>query len=130
MAFVTLDFETYYSKDFSLTKLTTEEYINDPRFEVIGVGIKIDNGKTYWVADNITEELNKIDWANSALLCHNTQFDGAILAFRYGIVPAYYFDTLCMARAIYGVDAGGSLAALVKRYELGEKGTEVVNVVS
>jgi len=129
MAFVTLDFETYYSKDFSLTKLTTEEYINDPRFEVIGVGIKIDNGKTYWVADNITEELNKIDWANSALLCHNTQFDGAILAFRYGIVPAYYFDTLCMARAIHGVDAGGSLAALVKRYELGEKGTEVVNAL-
>ena len=129
MAFVTLDFETYYSKDFSLTKLTTEEYINDLRFEVIGVGIKIDNGKTYWVADNITEELNKIDWANSALLCHNTQFDGAILAFRYGIVPAYYFDTLCMARAIHGVDAGGSLAALVKRYELGEKGTEVLNAI-
>lgn len=129
MSFVTLDFETYYAKDFSLTKLTTEEYVNDARFEVIGVGIKIDDGETRWVTDNIAEELKKIDWENSALLCHNAQFDGAILAFKYGVVPAYYFDTLCMARAIHGVDAGGSLSALVIRYNLGEKGTEVVNAL-
>lgn len=129
MAFVTLDFETYYAKDFSLTKLTTEEYVNDPRFEVIGVGIKINDGESYWVTENIADELKKIDWANAALLCHNTQFDGAILAFKYGIIPAYYFDTLCMARAVHGVDAGGSLAALVIRYGLGEKGTEVVNAL-
>ena len=87
MSFVTLDFETYYAKDFSLTKMTTEEYVNDARFQVIGVGIKIDDGKTYWVADKIEEELRKIDWADSALLCHNMMFDGAILAFKYGIVP-------------------------------------------
>lgn len=126
MSFVTLDFETYYSKDFSLTKLTTEEYVNDPRFEVIGVAIKIDDGPTQWYTKDIKEELSKIDWANSAVLCHNMQFDGAILAWRYNIVPAMYFDTLCMARAIHGVDAGGSLAKLVERYALGKKGTEVV----
>ena len=129
MSFITLDFETYYAKDFSLTKLTTEEYVNDPRFEVIGVGIKVDEGETRWIADDIETELKKIDWSESALLCHNTQFDGAILAFRYGIIPAYYFDTLCMARAIHGVDAGGSLKALVERYQLGEKGTEVINAL-
>lgn len=129
MAFVTLDFETYYAKDFSLTKLTTEEYVNDPRFEVIGVGIKIDDGKTRWVTEDIEAELKKIDWSEAALLCHNMMFDGAILSFKYGIVPAFYFDTLCMARAIHGVDAGGSLSALVKRYKLGEKGTEVVNAI-
>lgn len=126
MSFVTLDFETYYSKDFSLTKLTTEEYVNDPRFEVIGVAIKIDDGPTQWYTKDIKEQLSKIDWANSAVLCHNMQFDGAILAWRYNIVPAMYFDTLCMARAIHGVDAGGSLAKLVERYALGKKGTEVV----
>ena len=129
MAFVTLDFETYYAKDFSLTRMTTEEYVNDVRFQVIGVGIKIDDGETRWVTENIKEELNKIDWSESAVLCHNTQFDGAILAFHYGIIPAYYFDTLCMARAVHGVDAGGSLSSLVIRYKLGEKGTEVVNAL-
>jgi DNA polymerase len=129
VAFVTLDFETYYSNEFSLKKLTTEEYINDPRFEVIGVAIKIDDEPARWYSDDIQKVLSEIDWGNSAVLCHNAQFDGAILAWRYGIVPAKYFDTLCMARAIHGVDAGGSLAALAKRYDLGEKGTEVVDAL-
>jgi len=129
MSFITLDFETYYAKDFSLTKSTTEEYVNDARFQVIGVGVKVDDGKTRWITENIEDELKQINWSESALLCHNAQFDGAILAFRYGIVPAYYFDTLCMARAIHGVDAGGSLSALVVRYKLGEKGTEVVSAL-
>ena len=129
MSFVTLDFETYYSNEFSLKRLTTEEYIRDPRFEVIGVAIKIDDGATRWYSDDIKNVLNEIDWSNSALLCHNAQFDGAILAWEYGITPAKYFDTLCMARAIHGVDAGGSLAALVKRYGLGEKGTEVIEAL-
>jgi DNA polymerase I-like protein with 3'-5' exonuclease and polymerase domains len=132
MSFVTLDFETYYAKDFSLSRMTTEEYIRDPRFEVIGVSVKIDDGEPEWFSGTKAEVkayLDKIDWANSALLCHNMLFDGAILAFTFGIVPAKYFDTLCMARAIHGVDAGGSLKALAERYQLGEKGTEVINAL-
>ena len=129
MAFVTLDFETYYSKEFSLSRMTTEEYVNNPLFEVIGVAMKIDDDPTQWFSGTHAEIkawLNQVDWGTSALLCHNTQFDGAILAWRFGIIPAYYFDTLCMARAINGVDVGGSLSALVERYALGRKGTEVV----
>ena len=130
MSFVTLDFETYYAKDFSLTRLTTEEYIRDEQFEVIGVGIKVDDEKPVWVSGThaqIKGYLSAIDWANSSLLCHNTQFDGAILSFIFDIVPAYYFDTLCMARAIHGVDAGGSLKTLAERYKIGEKGAEVAS---
>ena len=132
MAFVTLDFETYYAKDFSLTKLTTEEYIRSPYFEVIGVGIKIDDDKPEWFSGThkeIKARLDQIDWSESALLCHNTMFDGAILSFIFNIVPAYYFDTLCMARAKHGVDVSGSLANLVKMYGLGQKGTEVVEAL-
>ena len=132
MSFITLDFETYYNKDFSLSRMTTEEYIRDSRFEVIGVAVKVDDGKPEWFSGTKAEvkaHLDKIDWANSALLCHNMLFDGAILAFTFGIVPAKYFDTLCMARAIHGVDAGGSLKALTERYRLGEKGTEVINAL-
>ena len=132
MSFVTLDFETYYAKDFSLTRLTTEEYVRSPKFEVIGVSMKIDDDPAMWFSGSHAEIkawLGQVDWANSALLCHNTQFDGAILSFIFNIVPAYYFDTLCMARAIHGVDAGGSLKALVERYRLGEKGAEVTNAL-
>jgi len=129
MQLVTLDFETYYDVGFSLSGITTEEYIRDARFQVIGVGIKVDEGETYWVTGShevIQDSLNKIDWKNSALLCHNTQFDGAILAFRFGIIPGLYLDTLSMARATNGVEVGGSLGYLVEHYDLGMKGTEVV----
>jgi DNA polymerase I-like protein with 3'-5' exonuclease and polymerase domains len=132
MSFITLDFETYYSKDFGLNKLTTEEYIRSDSFEVIGVSVKVDDAPAEWFSGShgaIKTYLEQFDWANSALLAHNTMFDGAILAWQYGIVPAMYFDTLCMARALHGVDVGGSLASLVKRYELGEKGTEVINAL-
>ena len=130
MQLVTLDFETFYETGFSLTNLTTEEYIRHERFQVIGVGIKIDDGETKWITGThnaIKQELDTIDWKSSVLLCHNTQFDGAILAFTFNIIPAVYLDTLSMARAKHGVDVGGSLAFLVEKYNLGRKGTEVVD---
>lgn len=129
MNLITLDFETYYAQDFSLTKLTTEEYIKDKRFEVIGVGIKVNEGVTQWFSGSHIETqkyLSTFPWKDSALLCHNTMFDGAILAWRFGIKPQLYLDTLCMGRATNGVDVGGSLAYLSERYGLGKKGTEVV----
>ena len=46
MNLITIDFETYYNKEYSLKKLTTEEYVRDPRFEVLGVAIKVNNGET------------------------------------------------------------------------------------
>ena len=130
MQLVTLDFETFYETGFSLTNLTTEEYIRHERFQVIGVGIKIDDGETKWITGThnaIKQELDTIDWKSSVLLCHNTQFDGAILAFIFNIIPAVYLDTLSMARAKHGVDVGGSLAFLVEKYNLGRKGTEVID---
>lgn len=130
MQLITLDFETYYAQDYSLTKLTTEEYIRDKRFEVIGVGVKVGEGITEWFSGShldIQKYLSTYPWNDSALLCHNTMFDGAILAWRFGIKPKLYLDTLCMGRATNGVDVGGSLAYLSERYNLGKKGTEVVD---
>jgi DNA polymerase I-like protein with 3'-5' exonuclease and polymerase domains len=127
---ITLDFETYYAQDYSLTKLTTEEYIRDKRFEVIGVGVKVGEGITEWFSGShldIQKYLSTYPWNDSALLCHNTMFDGAILAWRFGIKPKLYLDTLCMGRATNGVDVGGSLAYLSERYNLGKKGTEVID---
>ena len=55
MSFVTLDFETYYAKDFSLTRLTTEEYVRSPKFEVIGVSMKIDDDPPVWFSGTDAE---------------------------------------------------------------------------
>jgi DNA polymerase len=127
---ITIDFETFYDVGFSLSNLTTEEYIRDPKFQVVGFAVKVDDGKTKWYSgshEELKAELDKIDWDNSLLVCHNMLFDGAILSFIYNITPKIYLDTLCMARAIHGTNAGGSLAYLSKHYNLGEKGTEVLD---
>lgn len=131
MDLITLDFETYYDQQYSLSKLTTEEYIRSALFEIIGVGVKINNGETEWASGTHKQLQNylrdpRFDWDNAALLAHNCMFDGAILAWILGIVPKVYLDTLSMARALHGVEAGGSLAALAELYQLGVKGHEVV----
>ena len=129
--FITLDFETFYDSKIKLgfKHQTTEEYIRDKRFEVIGVGVKFDGGEAKWVTgtkDEITKYLSTLPWDDSTVLCHNMLFDGAILSWIYGIKPKALRDTLCMARALHGVDVGGSLASLALRYGIGVKGDEVV----
>lgn len=129
MSFITLDFETYYADDFSLSGMTTEEYIRDPRFEVIGVAVQVEDGEPVWFSGNREETrkwLMQFDWKESVMLAHNTLFDGAILHWHFGITPMGFLDTLSMARALHGVDAGGSLAKLAQRYGIGEKGNEVI----
>ena len=122
---ISLDFETFYRKGYGFRTHTTESYIRDPEFEVIGVAIKIDDGETEWVSgskEEIRKRLTALPWREAALLCHNTMFDGAILKWVFGVTPSVYLDTLCMARAVVGVDSGGSLASLSIHYGLGAKG--------
>lgn len=132
MRVITLDFETFYDREFSLSKLTTEEYIRDPRFEVIGVAVKVDGGDTEWCTGTkpvIAEWLKKFPWDTSMAVAHNAMFDMAILAWHFGIRPFAIGDTLSMARAIHGSEVGNSLAKLVAHYSLGAKGNEVVNAL-
>jgi len=132
MKYITLDFETYYSKEFSLSKMTTEAYIRDPQFEVIGFSYKVDDAPAQWVTGSngeIAMALEELDIPNHYLICHNMAFDGAILAWRFGIIPKYYLDTLSMSRPITGLTVGGSLKALAEKFTDGHKGTEVVNAL-
>lgn len=128
MDVITIDFETYYDKEYSLKKMTTEAYIRNPLFQIIGVGVKINDGPTDWYSgSNPKKFLSSIDYSKCAVLCHNTAFDGAILSWHCGIKPKFWLDTLSMARPLHNVTVGGSLAALATYYELGKKGDEVVH---
>jgi DNA polymerase len=129
---LSIDFETYYDKQFSLSKLTTEEYIRDERFQTIGVAVKRDDEPTIWCSgdhDTISRFLGSYNWEESFALAHNAMFDAAILSWKYNLRPRGWFDTLSMARACHGVGVGGSLAKLAQYYELGQKGTEVVQAL-
>ncbi len=133
MDLITIDFETYYDRDYSLSKITTEEYVRSDLFEVIGVGVKVNNQETEWASgthEQIKQWLqSNFEWERCFVLAHNTLFDGAILSWRFGVSPRGWLDTLCMGRALHGVEVGGSLKALTERYGLGEKGTEVLNAL-
>jgi DNA polymerase len=130
MNIITLDFETYYSQTYSLTKLTTEEYVRGEEFEVIGVAVKVNDEETQWFSgtkEKTRQFLEQFDWGNSLALAHNAMFDASILTWIFGIKPTAWLDTLSMARAIHTIEVGGSLDALTKYYGLGIKGTEVLD---
>jgi DNA polymerase I-like protein with 3'-5' exonuclease and polymerase domains len=132
MDILTIDFETYYDREFSLSKITTEEYVRSKQFETIGVAVKVNDDKTEWYSgtkEQIKFWLGKFKWHESVALAHNAMFDMAILNWQFGYKPKKIADTLSMARAIHGTEVGGSLGVLVQHYQLGEKGTEVVNAL-
>lgn len=107
---VSLDFETAYDADFTLSKQSTSEYIRDPRFEALMVGLKVGLGKTRVIPSNkISAELKKIPWATHSLLCHNMQFDGFIVSHHHGIHPKRLYCSLSMARGLHSNDIGAGL---------------------
>jgi hypothetical protein len=123
MQIVTLDFETYFDKDYSLSKLSTEEYIRDPRFEVHGCAIK-GYDKTEWF-DRYYVGGMVHDWNldRNAVLCHHAQFDGLILSHHYGIKPALWLDTLSMSRLLLGNHVTHSLDGVRQQLGLPPKRT-------
>ena len=115
---VSLDFETYYDADYTLSKLSTSEYIRDERFEALMVAIKVGRKKTRLVPGNkIKAELAKINWATHSLLCHNVQFDGFILSHHYGVIPKKYHCTMSMARGLHSNEIGAGLDEVSIFYE-------------
>jgi DNA polymerase I-like protein with 3'-5' exonuclease and polymerase domains len=127
-----IDFETYYSQTYSLTKLTTEEYIRGAEFEAIGFAIQEDGGEPHWYSGTkaqLKQALDKYELDKNLVVAHNALFDMAILSFIFDVRPKAIADTLSMARAIHGTEVGGSLAKLAEHYALGVKGTEVLNAL-
>ena len=126
-----IDFETRWdSKDYTLSKMTTEEYIRDKRFKAFGVCVHEfgTDSPIEWIGGaGLREYFSGIDWRRTAVLAHNAQFDVSIMEWVYNAHPAFIFDTLSMARALRGVEVGNSLAKLATDFGLPAKGTAVHN---
>ena len=117
--------------------MTTEEYIRGSEFETIGFAIQChsrqeDGGEPHWYSgtkEQLKKALDKYELDKNLVIAHNAVFDMAILSFVFDIRPKAIVDTLSMARAIHGTEVGGSLAKLAEHYNLGVKGTEVLNAL-
>ena len=95
MNILTIDFETYYSQAYSLSKLTTEEYVRSDDFEVIGVSVQVDCSEPLWFSgthDETKQWLKQFDWDNSFGLAHNAMFDSAILSWIFNIRPKAWLE--------------------------------------
>ena len=126
---LTIDFETRWDKaNYTLSKMTTEEYIRDTKFLAFGACIHeygTDRPTQWYGGDELHRILSTYDWARTAVLAHNAQFDIAILEWVYGVHPCFIFDSLSMARALRGVEVGNSLAKLATDFGLPPKGRAV-----
>ena len=128
---VTLDLESFYSREIGFSKLTTEAYVKDPQFEVIGMGIKLGTGPTIWYPQpEVKDYLASVDWTDKFILCQNTAFDGAVLSWHYNVNPKGWLDTLGMSRALFPHDRFHGLDAQAKRHGVGVKGDEVVAAIN
>src|SRR5208282_1440140 len=120
MNIIILDFETYFDNDFTLSKMTTEAYIRDPRFEAHGCGIRDVDGELLWLDASELKPHLAFGISDCAVLCHHAAFDGLILSHHYGIKPARWLDTLSMAAYLFPGQPR-SLEALAKRFGLAPK---------
>lgn len=132
MRFLVLDFESFYADDYTLSKMTAEEYIRDDRFEIIGVSFAYLGEKPQWYSgdlDYIKSVLHQIPWHDTFVIGHNmSAFDSLILTEVCGVRPAYFGCTLQLARRLHGGKVSNALGSLAKMYNLGmDKGDEVVH---
>jgi DNA polymerase len=119
---LTLDFETYYGRGYSLGRADTNtiDYICDEKFKIQCVGVKVDDEDVEIFREDEMAEFEQflLELTHSgepiALVCHNTAFDGIILHHHFNWHPDYYVDTMSMSKGMF-VGAPASLKALSKR---------------
>jgi transposase len=128
MRVLALDLETFYCSKtgYTLSKMTAEEYIRDPRFEIVGFAMGwLGQPKTWYTGslDHLRQVAQSLDWSDVLVVGHNlSHFDSLILTEVLGVRPAHYGCTLQLARCLHGSkDADGknisnSLSAVAKLY--------------
>lgn len=127
-----IDFETYYDKDYSLSRLPMYKYVMDERFEAIMLACKnVRTGEErLFVGDEVNAD-NLSFLRDSFVVAHNMAFDAVVLAWRFNVIPKMYFDTYNMARVMipwYKVQSY-SLANLAKYFGIGAKGKKVADAI-
>lgn len=113
------DWETFYDSDYTLKTLTVPEYVLDPRFEAIGISLKLPGSPAKWYTGShayIHSVLAKIPWHRVRFIAHNAVFDGSILEWKFGFQPAAYLCTMMGSRPYVQPYAGSMALHAVGNY--------------
>ena len=119
-----LDYETFWSVDHSLTKMSPITYVMHPDTEIISVAVKVGGGATevLFGEDDIREYFDTVDWSDAMVVGHNLSgFDAMIHAWRFGIRPKMWCCTMAMARPLFAKVGGVSLKNVAERLGVGHK---------
>jgi DNA polymerase I-like protein with 3'-5' exonuclease and polymerase domains len=127
METVIVDLETTFSSDHTLKKMSVEEYVRNPKFEIIGAAIiAADRTKDrfflsdqFFIGDYAKNALTHLA-KHTAFCAHHAQFDGFALMNHWGIKPLFWYDTLSMARCTYPRLESWSLESLIEFLALGK----------
>lgn len=122
-----LDLETYYDREFSLSKLEPLPYITDPRFHIHGLAIRHPDGRAEFRMDaraaldelkvSYGEQLEK-----AAVVMHNAYFDALALNIHYGFKAVNMIDTMLLSRLRFGASVSHDLRSVAERLRLPAKG--------
>ncbi len=97
---VVLDFESFFSTDYSLGKISTIEYITDDQFELSGLGVFNSRNKNilYIVPELLEIFFRSISWDNITTIVKHARFDITILKEKFGVEPKYIIDVEDLSR--------------------------------
>ncbi|MDE2106830.1 MAG: hypothetical protein KGL39_56970 [Patescibacteria group bacterium] len=125
-----LDFETFYSDDYSLRKMPPPNYILDPRYELIGCAAALNQEPSRWVdAPDFDSFIKGFDPSRTMTVTFNALFDNCILAWKHGFIPYRMLCSMRMAAALRGhILTSVSLSNVAKVLGLGEKGNVIQSV--
>lgn len=133
MNIITLDWETFYDNDYSLSKLATEDYCTDPRFQIILCGVKqgghppvLHTGGVKYFA----KLFNEIGLWDSCVVAHQAIFDLLICKLQFNRLPKMMICTRMLAQALLRpYSRSVSLKSCLEMCDLGvTKGDTVLNM--
>lgn len=126
METLVLDFETFFSSDFSLKKMPTLRFIRSSEFKVHGAAVKRNDQPAEWVSrDALPGYFAALPWPELTVISHNSNFDMTILFEKYGCSPGRRVDTLALCRMLLPHDLDFDLGSIAPLLGLGEKGKDL-----
>lgn len=123
MKVVCIDFESEFSDSFSLSRMSTENYVRDPRFKAHGAAIRWSAAtEPVWYDESrLRYVLAQEDWSDTLIFAWHCNFDGLILTHHYGVKPKMWGCPMSMARLLHPIHQSVALDAIRKLYGMPAK---------